>query len=134
MDPVGRGDGTASSLSPLMFIQRQTATEVCPEKSQIKERRQKTPSRSGAQRDEPNGAERDGDGEMRRDTGLAVGGDRRCLPSYSPFSVVFTSRCRLLPPFLSLSLSRSLHDASPSLPSSVLRSAPGVTPFPLVRK
>lgn len=48
---------------------------------------------------------KDGDEEMRRDTGLAVwgvggreGGDRRCLPSYSPFSVVFTTLRRLLPP------------------------------------
>ncbi|CAB1415876.1 unnamed protein product [Pleuronectes platessa] len=36
------------------------------------------------------GTEEDGDGEMRRDTGLALGvegggGDRRCLASYSPF-------------------------------------------------
>lgn len=83
-------------LLPLMFIIGK------PERrfvwSRFKQRKQKTRSRFGAQRDEPDGAEKDGDGEMRRDTGLAVGGDRRCLPSYSPFSVVFTTHCRLLPP------------------------------------
>lgn len=126
MDPVGRGDGSASSLAADVYSTKDRAA-VCPEKIQIKRlKTHKTPSCFGAQRNEPNDAEKDGDVEMRRDTGLAVGGDRRCLPSYSPFSVVFTTRCRLLPPsFLSL----STRDASPSLPSSVLRSAPGVTPF-----
>lgn len=65
MVPVGCTDATAASV----YFTKDRA-EVCPE-AEIKDRTQKTPSRCGAQSDEPNGAERDGDEQMRRDAGLA---------------------------------------------------------------
>lgn len=121
---------TLSPLLPLMFILRKDRAIVCPERLN----KETTPRGFGAQNDEPNGAEKDGDGEMRGDTGLTV------VVGGGVIVAVCRPICRFLsclPLALASSLRlfyRSLRDASPSLPSSVLRSAPGVTPFPLVRK
>lgn len=77
---------------------------------------------------------RDGDGEMMRDTGVGGGdggdGDRRSLSVLADFCRVYDPLSP--PPSVFFYLPR--RDASPSLTSSALRSAPGVTPFPPIRK
>lgn len=80
-----------------------------------KERTQKTPSRCGAQSDEPNGAEKDGDEQMRRDTGLAGVIAAVCRPIRRFLSCLWPAIASSLRLFW-----LSFHDASPSLPSSAL--------------
>lgn len=134
VDPVGQGgDGTASSLSLLpLWCFCQTPSRgffFYPGwKTDITERLLFCVC--GAQRDGPKrDRKKDGDEEMRRDTGVGGGG-------WSPLSaVLFAVFCRVYdplspPPFVFLYL--SLPWCVPF--ASVLRAAPGVTPFPLVRK
>ena len=110
-----------------VFILRKHRAAVCPE---AEKHIQWTRSRGGAQRRE---RPEDGDGEMRRDTGVAlcacvcvcVWGGGVIAAVFRPirrFSVVFTSRCRLLLLLLPrASLSLSPRDASPARPRPVRR-------------
>ncbi len=127
VDPVGRSDGTVSSL-PSDDSSAQNQTEDFFSRIDLyTERKQQTARRFGAQRDGPTGRK---GWRWRDEEGHGVGGGG-----------VIAAVCRPIRRFLSclraaVASSLRLFYLSPwcvSL-SSVLRAAPGVTPFPLVGK